>query len=123
MHYIISDILQNEWKLDEILKDNMNLEFEDDDALAEWLDSSYANAMTAFLTLGWHTAVQNDEQWALDILAKDGIVKPVRPDYPPEPEHDEDEDDDIDDDDETSYVDDTPDESLAYEGSQYDPYE
>ncbi len=123
MHYIISNLLQEEWAIMDILSEYQNLTFEDDDALAEWLDSSYANAMTAFLTLGWHVAVEKGEQWALDILAKDGIVKPVRPDYPPEPEHDEDEDDDIDDDDETSYVDDTPDESLAYEGSQYDPYE
>jgi ParB family chromosome partitioning protein len=41
-----------------------------------------------------------------------------------EPEN-EDEDNDFNelDDDNTSYVDDTPDENLAYEGSQYDPYE
>lgn len=93
----------------------------DEYAFRNFIDASRENLMKVFMVLA---ASDCDEPWFHDLLRDNGIVAPVMGPLPDEPE-DEDDDDDFDelDDDDTSYVDDTPDESLAYEGSQYDPYE
>jgi len=93
----------------------------DEEAFEDFIETSRDNLMKVFMV---YASSDCDEQWFHDLLKENGVVAPVMGPLPDQPEDDED-DDDFDelDDDDTSYVDDSPDDSLAYEGSQYDPYE
>ena len=104
----------------------------DEDAFEDFIETSRENLMKVFMV---YASSDCDEQWFHDLLKDNGIVAPVMGPLPEQPKDDDDDDDDddfvndndvndeFDEFDDSIYVDDTPDEGLQYEGSQFDPFE